>query len=226
MAFDATAGLSSAGAGPFSWAHTCTGSDLVLVVSVSYFDASDVITAVTYNSVAMTQCGSATNGSYNVYQYYLVNPATGSNNVSVSFSGTISDFGGTSISWTSIDQVTPVGTTATATGTDTTPTVNVSSAASETVIDALVIVHGGTLSVGAGQTQRQNAIGGNGFLKYASSSEGGAGTTTMSWSNSSSQAWAIVATPFKPASGATGQPLVKRLSGTPHVSLSTLSGVW
>lgn len=90
----------------------------------------------------------------------------------------------------------------TATGTSTTPSVIVSSAADQIVVDGLTIVHSGTLSVGASQTQRWNIIGGNGFLKSGGSTETGAASSTMSWSNSTSQDWALAAVPIKPVSTA------------------------
>lgn len=227
IAYDTVSSVSGSGAGPFTLAHTCSGSDRVLCVAIMIYDDLGVPSSVTYNGVAMTSIGSSSNGQFTVYQYYLIAPATGSNNISVSVTDSVFEIGLVGISLTGADQTVAIGTQGTASATDTTPTVNVSSAADELVLDALIINHSGTLSVGAGQTERVNAIGSGGFTKYAASTEGGAGTTTMSWSNSTSQAWALVATPFKPVSGSPGgQPLAKRLSGVPHVSLSTLSGVW
>lgn len=70
--------------GTTSFSHTCTGSNLVLIVSVTSDNAN--VTAVTYNGVSMTLGTSATGGSssVNTYLYYLLNPATGSHTVSVS----------------------------------------------------------------------------------------------------------------------------------------------
>jgi len=202
-AFDAVTSATGSGAGPFTWSHTCSGSDRVLFVKVSYYDSADSVTGVTYNGVTMSVVTGSlvSNGQYSVVWYYLINPATGSNTVSVSFTGAVFDFGGSAISVTGADQTTAFGGVATATGTSTTPSVDVSSASDELVIDGLSIVHGGTLSVGAGQTQRTNEICG-GFIKHATSTEGGGATTTMSWSNSSSQVWAISAFAAKPVSAA------------------------
>lgn len=201
--FDAVSSAVGAGAGPYTWSHTCSGSNRVLFVKVSYYDSGDSVSGVTYNGVTMTAMPSSlvSNGQYFVVWYYLINPATGSNTVSVSFTGTVFDFGGSAVSVTDADQTTAFGGVATATGTSTTPSVNVSSASDELVIDGLSIVHSGTLSVGAGQTQRTNEICG-GFIKHGTSTEGGGATTTMSWTNSSSQAWAISAFAAKPVSAA------------------------
>lgn len=199
LAFDAVASGVGLGAGPFTYSHTCSGSNRALFVKVSYYDTSDSVSAVSYNSVAMTFIpgSKVSNGQYTVEWYYLVNPATGSNTVSVTMTGSVFDIGITSISFTDAHQTTPYGTPVTGTGTSTTPSVSVSSAATEIVLDGIVIVHSGTLTAGAGQTQRTNEPCG-GFIKHAVSTETGAASTTMSWSNSSSQVWASSAFALKP----------------------------
>ena len=209
-AVDSVSSFSSNGAGPFTWSHTCSGTDRLLRVTTSHFDSSDTISSITYNGVALTAVpgGSTNNGQYYVTAYYLIAPDTGTHDIVVTVTGSVFDFGAGAISYTDAHQTTPLGTAVTATGTSTTPSVTVSSAADELVDDGLVIIHGGTLSVGAGQTQRWNAIASSGFIKYAGSTEGGAASTTMSWSNSSSQTWAIVAVPIKPTAGAPATSIV------------------
>lgn len=199
MAFDAVASGVGSGAGPFTYLHTCSGSNRALFVKVSYYDSGDSVSVVSYNSVAMTFVpgSKVSNGQYTVEWYYLVNPATGSNTVSVTMTGSVFDIGVTSISFTDAHQTTPYGTPVTGTGTSTTPSVTVASGATEIVLDGIVIVHSGTLTVGAGQTQRTNEICG-GFIKHGASTETGAASTTMSWSNSSSQVWASSAFAVKP----------------------------
>lgn len=61
--------------------HTCTGSDLVLLVHV--LSTSSGTTGVTYDSVAMTQQGSeyTFNNGYKASLWYLIAPSTGANNV-------------------------------------------------------------------------------------------------------------------------------------------------
>lgn len=200
----------STGVGPFTWAHTCSGADRLLRVTTSHYDSSDSVTDITYNGVALTAVpgGATTNGQYWITAYYLIAPDVGTYNIVVTVSGNVFDFGAGAISYNDVHQTVPFGTAVTATGTDTTPTVTVSSAADELVDDGLVIIHGGTLSVGAGQTQRWNAIATFGFIKYAGSTEVGAASTTMSWSNSNSQTWAIVAVPIKPTAGAPATSIV------------------
>lgn len=212
LAVDAIGSDSGSGSS-LTFAHTCSGSNRLLVVWVSYYDSFDTPTGVTYNGVAMTAIPSSTaaNGDYKIAGYYLINPATGTNNVVISFTGSMFDIGAGSVSFTDAHQTTPLGTAVTATGTSTTPSVTVSSAAGEIVLDGLVIVHSGTLTVDGSQTQQWKANTGNAFIKYAGSTEGGAASTTMSWSNSTSQAWAAGAVPVKPVASVIDTNFYRRL---------------
>jgi len=87
IAFDATSSGSSGGASSITFAHTCTGSNRVLFVTV-IGEVIPSITGVTYAGVAMTQVGSSVSGggSRSIHLFYLDNPASGANNVVVSSS--------------------------------------------------------------------------------------------------------------------------------------------
>lgn len=216
LAIDSTSSSGCFGCSSLSWSHTVSGSDRCLLVAPTRYDTFDALSTATYNAVSMTLVPSSglTSGNHEVALYSLVAPATGANNVQITTApGVVTELTGGAVSFTDCHQTTPVGTAATASGTSTTPSVNVSSAAAEIVIDNLSIVHSGTLTVGAGQTQRWNAIGAGGFAKYAGSTETGASTTTMSWSNSTSQAWAISAVPVKPVAAAASLVPMQTLLG-------------
>lgn len=210
-AVDSVSTTSSSGPGPFTWSHTCAGSDRLLLLFVAHYHSSNTISSASYNGVSMTPVinGAAVNGSGYlcfITVFYLIAPATGSNTVSVTPSGSLFDFGASAISLFDVHQTIPLGTAVNAIGSNATPSVTVSSAADELVVDGLVIMNSGTLSVGSGQTQRWNTPTANAFIRYAGSTESGADSTTMSWSNSSSQTWAIVAVPIKPTGGGSGGP--------------------
>jgi hypothetical protein len=72
------------GDGVASFSHTCTGSNLLLIVAVN--NPNQDITGVTYNGVAMTQQLAPT-GAGNLAVYSLLNPATGSNTVAATGMG-------------------------------------------------------------------------------------------------------------------------------------------
>lgn len=106
IAYDAKSNGSATTTSPLTWNHTCTGSDLVLICgfSVDAGSGTETVTAVTYNSVSMTQIGSALNNSTsnsNISLWYLLNPATGSNQISATLSSIFS-VNGVAISLTGV----------------------------------------------------------------------------------------------------------------------------
>lgn len=63
-------------------AHTTAGSNRLLVVS-TLVDGGKTITGVTYNGIAMTQFGGELifSGGHAINGWYIINPASGSNNI-------------------------------------------------------------------------------------------------------------------------------------------------
>jgi hypothetical protein len=107
IAHDANAsGLSASS--PATFSHTCTGSDRILFVAAAS-NTSETVTGVTYNGVSMTEVDSVTAGATQ-HLFYLVAPATGANNVVVSTSGSVAV--GSSVSYTGVDQTSPIDATA------------------------------------------------------------------------------------------------------------------
>jgi len=88
IATDAAAKSFTNSGSSLTYSHTCTGSNLYLLVGV-WVGGGNTISGVTYNGVAMTQLGTANaSNSRKPYLFGLANPATGANNVVVSASGT------------------------------------------------------------------------------------------------------------------------------------------
>lgn len=91
LAFDAASNGTPVNPGTsVTFSHTCTGTNLLLIVGVTVEGGNpppDCITGVTYNTVAMTKLNSTFNNVNNgdrTYLYGLVNPATGAHDVVVS----------------------------------------------------------------------------------------------------------------------------------------------
>jgi hypothetical protein len=81
-------------ANPLTFTHVCSGSNRLLIVSVSGNGVS-AVSGITYGGVAMTYVGQGKYDAANVYvfTYILINPAVGSNTVSIS----LSNGGGTAL---------------------------------------------------------------------------------------------------------------------------------
>ncbi|MDQ3195170.1 MAG: hypothetical protein M3Q32_02020 [Pseudomonadota bacterium] len=200
------------GGGALSFSHTVgAGSNRVLIVGISIDRTTmvNVISSVTYGGTTLTNIGN-TAGSSNTMRislWRLVNPAVGTANVVVTPSINNIKYVAGAVSYFGVDQTTPLGSFAAATGGSGTPTVNVSSAANDLVVDVVAVgdaLLGNSIAPGAGQTQRYNintaTILGGGMIG-AGSTEPGAATVTMSWTQNGSLngRWAIGAVALKPA---------------------------
>lgn len=106
IAFDAQGGGSFTGSTtPYTFSHTCSGSDRALFVAVMT-STNGSCSGVTYNGVAMTEIGrisDADSGNYTTYLFMLLNPATGANNVVASKSSGTNLFA-TSASYNGVNQ--------------------------------------------------------------------------------------------------------------------------
>lgn len=91
------------GAGTASWSHTCGGVGRFLVVHIGFQGGTPAVTGITYNGVAMTLGSFTTTGGIRNEWWYLMNPATGANNIVVSYSGTPSIGAFKGISFKNVD---------------------------------------------------------------------------------------------------------------------------
>lgn len=205
VAFDATSVGESSSSAELTFEHTCTGANRFLYVGVSSFNA--VPTGITYDAVGMIKVDEQANASNEFISIWrLTAPATGANNVVVTFAAAEEVVAG-AISFTGVHQTTPIGTAATATANSSTPTVDVSSETGGFVAD-VVSSFNRTFTVGASQTSRWEEENGGAFESGVGSTEPGAATVTMSWTLSAGYTWCIGALPIKATGngGPAGKP--------------------
>jgi len=112
--------------GTVSWQHTvgATANDRLLIVGVSTGDntASALPTSVTYGGVALTARGGDNAGTTQDQIYTLLAPARGTNTITLTFAGGTSCFVvAGSVSYTGVNQGTPIGAVVAATETGNTP---------------------------------------------------------------------------------------------------------
>ena len=198
IAFDATTTSSTTSSGPCTFSHTATGTDRVAIAGAAWRGTGSVSSA-TYGGTGMTLVGTATDSGNNTKMalYSFVAPPTSSTTVTFTMTGTLQGPRCGVITFTGVDQTTPTASFASANASSGNPSVNVTSATNEVVVD-VVAVDRGAPTVGAGQTQRWNGDNsGNGDVWGASSHEAGAATVTMSWTNGGTDGWAIGAATLK-----------------------------
>lgn len=183
-----------------NFSHTADATTDVLVVGVTVFNASDVLSGITYNGVAMTRIDGQINGANVIwaYLYYLANPATGTNTLSITTSvsenprGVAMDLDGG-------DTASPVDVSSKGQVSGTTLTATVVAATN----DVMQIAHFGTnrdfSSAGANTTLVQEA-GGAGYVDIRTTTNVNIGSTSISYVPSSSEpAAGYVSATFKSA---------------------------
>jgi hypothetical protein len=188
--------------------HTTSGLNRLMLVGISMVnDELETVTSVTYNGVALTKVGeqnSSDDGRMEIWR--LIAPPTGTYNVVITFSAPLRRAAVAGVmTFTGVHQTTPLGTFASdfrqAPLITDPPTVNVTSAANELVFDTVACETCTSHTVGAGQTQRWNLIETSGYPQSlgAGSTEPGAATVTMSWTQGTADHWAIGGVSIKPA---------------------------
>ena len=193
----------------WSWTHTSTGSNLVMVQDISWYHNSDNITisSNTYNSVSLThQISQArADNCWKASIYTLVNPSTGSNTVSITFSSNTYGKAGTQ-TFSGCNTTNPVDVTGSTTGTSTTPTKSVTTNyANSFLVDCYTSswnTDSNAPTPGTGQTlnwENHSSTAGRdaGSSRKATTSTG---NYTMSWTQTNSDPWAIVVIAIREAS--------------------------
>lgn len=90
IAFNNITATTALSVSPATFSHSCSGNDRILFVYLAYAGSAGSITGVTYNGVAMTQSTAYTGNAAINEVWVLNNPSSGSNTVSVTFTGGVS----------------------------------------------------------------------------------------------------------------------------------------
>lgn len=198
IAVDATSS-GSASATSVTVAHTCSGSDRILFVGLWVQINSDVVTGVTYNGVAMTQVGKVVNaGTEALYLYMLVAPASGTNNIVASKTGSeLIQLG--AASYTGAKQTGQPDASTTNTGSGTSLTTSVTTVADNSWL-ILSAKHTGAASAGTNTTLRIDQSGnGQASIYDSNAAQTPAGSKSLQTTTGASQTYAHVMASFSPA---------------------------
>jgi hypothetical protein len=143
----------------YSWNHTVSGTNRLLIVGVSVF-AVGTVTGVTYNGVALTHISACdgTNGLYHTEIWYLIAPATGTHSVVVTLSTSLTSIA-SAVSYVGVHQTSPTEASSINQGTGTPATDAVTTIADRDVVIDCVSTSDASITVHAGQAQRANNTG-------------------------------------------------------------------
>lgn len=173
---------------------TAAGSNRCAFALIGFNNVTGLsVTSVTYGGIAMTAAGTpAHNVTSHAYTaiYYLVNPPTGSNTLAVTCSGSTVEIYVNLVSFTGVDQTTPVRAASytTATGSSAAPAVTVPSNASDKTISCCL--PGGVNVTATNQTS--DGLNVTGTMSFGSDHETGtAASVTHTWTTDASGQWAV-----------------------------------
>jgi hypothetical protein len=175
-------------------AHTTSAaSNRLMLVGISHTKDDPTINSVTYGGVALTALGTAQASDFRTRIYSLIAPASGTANVVVTFSARPSKGAIVTVStYSGVNQTTPLGTLAAASGDSATPSVAVTSVSGDLVHDVLTTETGsGTITAGAGQTLNGTAPADVEIVRNRSSRETATGTTTTMSYSMTAKKWSI-----------------------------------
>jgi len=190
-----------------TWSLPISGSNRILIVGVSINNSAGQTVlnpgGVTYAGSPLTRIGVGSRANARVEMWYLVAPATGTNNVVVTLSaGATARFVVGAVSFTNVNQTSPLGTFQSANNNTATASVTVTSVPGELVVGVLAKRNSNEgATVGAGQTEYWNRVTSNATATNnewgAGSTEQGAASVIISWTFSTARPWAIGAVPLK-----------------------------
>lgn len=201
--FDAA--MSTTAGTTLTFSHTCTGTNLILLVGAETGGAGDTVTGITYNSVAMTRIGTATSSVTDTgYLYYLLNPSTGTHNVVITATaGAVNGIRGISASYAGVKQSGQPDANSTNTGTGTTETGTVTVVAANSWQVMITWNDSAEPTAGTG-TMRRGTSSGGGFGFFDSNSSLAPGSRSLVASTGGSGHWGLVSASFAPAVASTG----------------------
>ena len=215
IAYDAGSDKGAGGSSSISNSHTITGSDTILFAGI--LTGAGTISTITYNGVDMktNSIGSAqdTDGTNDLWAYYLVAPATGTNTLASTRSSSTNSYRLAGASFTGADQTTPTGVT---NQTRLNSVTSYSPTVTTTVDDAWVVNYGrNTISANTAgaDTVLCADTGTNPYLGRSDADTGPAGSHSLNYTMSSGDVGYIV-WDLNPAGGggATFTPIVSMIT--------------
>lgn len=216
----------------YSFNVLVTNAERYLVVGVSMLSvAGSSVSGITAGAVAMTFLGaiSSATGAVRTELWGIIAPTAGTISIAVTLSAALDSIANAT-GFNGVHQTSPTEGLNTASATNVgaaDATVNITTVADNDWVIDNVATSDTAITVGAGQTQRNNVTGALG--SGAMSTEGPktpAGAVTMSWTNIAALAtWSIVAIALRPVAASGGGSLIKTFIGLAYASTKTKNGL-
>lgn len=190
-----------------------TGSDRLLVVEFLQRDTGirRTITSITYNGVNLSHAtGSlATNGTLSSEIWYLMNPAAGSNTLSITFSGTLSQGVIYSEAYTGIHQTSALDQVNIGSGNSAAPSVSVTPTEdNELIVGCIIHERHNSLTVGSGETSLADDDNGAWVTSTSYAVQTTAAAQDVDWTATAADIYAMSVATFKEAAAANSAPTI------------------
>jgi len=201
---DASASSNTTSASSLTYSHTCTGSNRILFVGVfsgGPGPGSVPCTGVTYAGVAMTKIDSnAPQANWDLSLWYLINPASGANNVIITLSGTTTTLYGDSVSYTGAKQSGVPDSSNKNTATATSVTQSTTTVANNCWVIGVSVTGASTIAASTGVTSRLDRDSASGSFNMGDSNgvKSPAGSYSMSFTGGASDNIGIIMASFAP----------------------------
>jgi RHS repeat-associated protein len=183
-----------------TWTHTVSsGANRILVLAADIWQdvaGSGTISSATYGGVALTKAASSASVNMNSELWYLVNPPSGANTMSVTVTGATDAIKLGAADYTGVAQTSPVDATTTTTGTSGNPTESITPLIGDLIEDTL-----DRYSTTNATTNRTNLFNDHVTSTLAEASYQVATSTTSSdtYTGSTGQDWCMGMLALKPA---------------------------
>jgi hypothetical protein len=208
-----------------TYSHTCTGTELILVVMVWTSFGAKTVTGITYNGVALTEIGTDVDdatGNRHLAVWYLVGPATGAHNIVITLN-TTGNVSAISASYTGASQTGQPDSTAAQPSTSTGDLITSTTTVANNSWTILMVGSlGGIASTGGtGTTVRFDEFNDLGLI-YADSNGpiSPAGSSALELTNASSQEYFGRIISISPSAGT-----VKTVNGLAKANVKTWNGL-
>ncbi|GAC1574870.1 MAG: hypothetical protein NVS3B9_6980 [Candidatus Doudnabacteria bacterium] len=216
---DASTTMSSTGLSATTWTHTvgATGTNRLLTVTIYNRNVSvnGVVASVTYNGVALTALSQVlqTGAGYYTEVWYLVNPPTGANSVTINVANGGSQYlAAVAASWTGVNTTTPFGTPTTSVNNSLGGAAQTMSIPNTTTADTILSVVNAdntTTTAFTAPTVEINHIANVSYSDYSASTAGASGSTPVVFSQSAFSDWNYIGVAIHSSSA----PITFSLSG-------------
>jgi hypothetical protein len=223
VTFDATSSGQADPAASITISHTTTTEAERYIASTATCRAGQTLSTVTYNAVGLTSRQDVLNGNTRGYLFDLVAPATGANNLVVTYSASTSGVAGCRTGY-GVDQTTPRTGTGNNTGNSTAPTITIASAVGELVCSMVCWPDNQTLTPdGTWVTDwnLNNTDAGGNWRNASGSHIAGASSVTYTGTLSAPNVWVALAVAIKAALPAAEIMAARQMAGQQPAQIAT-----